>query len=139
MTMILTLLKKVRERDRTMKEGGWRDAALQGTYLGSRLQDGFQGVTIGIVGLGRIGRRLAELLQPWRVRILACDPYVERARFTLHNVIECDLDTLLAQSDVVTLHVTLTDRSRRLINAKSLARMKRTAVLVNTSRGAVVE
>ncbi len=139
MTMILTLLKKVRERDRTMKEGGWRDAALQGTYLGSRLQDGFQGVTIGIVGLGRIGRRLAELLQPWRVRILACDPYVERARFTLHNVIECDLDTLLAQSDVVTLHVTLTDRSRRLINAKSLARMKRSAVLINTSRGAVVE
>jgi glyoxylate reductase len=73
------------------------------------------------------------------MRILACDPYVERARFTLHNVIECDLDTLLAQSDVVTLHVTLTPTSRRLIDARALAKMKPTAVLINTSRGAVVE
>jgi phosphoglycerate dehydrogenase-like enzyme len=137
--MMLTLLKKVRERDRAMKEGEWRDAALQGTYLGNRLQDGAQGITVGIVGLGRIGRRLAELLQPWRMRILACDPYVERARFTLHNVIECDLDTLLAQSDVVTLHVTLTPTSRRLIDVRALAKMKPTAVLINTSRGAVVE
>jgi len=137
--MMLTLLKKVRERDRAMKEGKWRDPALQGTYLGSRLQDGAKGITVGIVGLGRIGRRLAELLQPWRVRILACDPYVERARFTLHNVIECDLDTLLAQSDVVTLHVTLNESTRRLIDRRALAKMRPTAVLINTSRGAVVD
>ena len=137
--MILTLLKKVRERDRAMKDGKWRDAALQGTYLGSRLQDGAEGITVGIVGLGRIGRRLSELLRPWRMRILACDPFVERARFTLHNVIECDLDSLLAQSDVVTLHVTLNKTSEKLIDAKALAKMKPTAVLINTSRGPVVE
>jgi phosphoglycerate dehydrogenase-like enzyme len=139
MAMILALLKKVRERDRVMKEAKWRDAALQGTYLGNRLQDGAQGITVGIVGLGRIGRRLSELLAPWRLRILACDPYVERARFTLHNVIECDLDTLLAQSDVVTLHVTLTKTSQKLIDARALSRMKPTAILINTSRGAVVD
>jgi phosphoglycerate dehydrogenase-like enzyme len=137
--MMLALLKKVRERDEAMKQGSWRDPALQGTYLGARLQDGAAGVTVGIVGLGRIGRRLADLLAPWRMRIFACDPYVERARFALHNVIESDLDRLLAESDVVTLHVTLNKTSLRLIDAKALAKMKRTAVLINTSRGAVVD
>jgi len=139
MAMMLALLKKVRERDAAMKQGLWRDAALQGTYIGNRLQDGAQGITIGLVGLGRIGRRIAELLQPWRVRILAHDPYVEKARFTLHNVIETDLDTLLREADVVSLHVTLNKTSQGLINGQALSKMKRTAILINTSRGPVVE
>jgi phosphoglycerate dehydrogenase-like enzyme len=138
-TMMLALLKKVRERDEAMKAGQWRDPALQGTFLGRRLSDGHEGITVGIIGLGRIGRRVAELLQPWRVRILACDPFVERARFSLSNVIESDLATLLSQSDVVSLHVTLTPTSQRLINAERLALMKPSAVLINTSRGGVVD
>src|SRR5262245_15646243 len=133
MAMMLALLKKVRERDAAMKGGKWRDPSLQGTYIGNRLQDGAQGITVGIIGLGRIGRRFAELLQPWRVRILAHDPYVEKARFTLSNVIETDLDTLLRESDVVSLHVTLNATSTGLINGQSLSQMKRTAVLINTS------
>jgi len=139
MAMILGMLKKVRERDAAMKAGKWREEGLQGTYVGTRLQDGVEGITVGLVGLGRIGRRVAELLAPWRVKILACDPYVERARFTLSNVVEADLDTLLAKSDVVSLHVTLTDSSKKMMNAKTLAKMKPTAVLINTSRGAVVD
>jgi phosphoglycerate dehydrogenase-like enzyme len=139
MAMMLAILKKVRERDAAMKAGKWRDRTLEGTYLGTRLQDGAEGITVGIIGLGRIGRRLTELLKPWRVKILAYDPFVEPARFTLSGVIETDLDTLLAQSDVVSLHVTLTEQSRKMMNAKAFAKMKPTAVLINTSRGDVVD
>src|SRR3990172_3911243 len=105
MAMMLALLKKVRERDEAMKAGGWRDPGLQGTYLGRRVSDDYPGITVGIIGLGRIGRRLADLLAPWRVRLLACDPYVEPSRFILHNCQSVDLPTLLKESDVVTLHM----------------------------------
>jgi len=137
MAIILTLLKKTRERDEAVKRGEWRDPSLQGSYLGRR-QDGYQGLTIGIVGLGRVGRRLADLLAPWRVRILACDPYVEQSRFVLSNAERVDLPTLLKESDIVSLHVILTKETRQMIGAKELALMKKNAILVNTSRGQVI-
>ena len=135
---MLTLLKRVRERDRHVKAGGWRDSKLMGTYLGRR-GDGYPGLTIGIVGLGRCGSRLAELLSPWRVRMLACDPYVEDEKFERLGVVRMDLPALLRESDVVTLHVTLTDETRGIIGAPELASMKPSAILINTSRGAVVD
>ena len=138
MAMILDVLKKSRERDRYVKEGGWRDAALTGTYLGAR-HDGYAGITIGIIGLGRIGSRLADLLAPWRVRLLACDPYVDYSKFVHHNAERVDLDTLLAQSDVVSLHVTLSPETRHMISTRELVLMKPTALLVNTSRGPAID
>ena len=135
---ILALLKRVRERDRHVKAGGWRDTRLMGTYLGRR-GDGYPGLTIGIVGLGRCGARVAELLATWRVRMLACDPYVDDDKFERLGVDRADLPTLLRTSDVVTLHVTLTEQTRGFIGEAELARMKPTAILVNTSRGAVVD
>src|SRR5579883_3308591 len=62
--MMLALLKRLRERDEYVKRGAWRAEDLQGTYLGAR-QDGYPGITVGLVGLGRIGSRVANLLQPW--------------------------------------------------------------------------
>ena len=135
---MLTLLKRVRERDRQVKAGRWRDSSLLGTYLGRR-DDGYSGLTIGIVGLGRCGSRLAELLSTWRVRMLACDPYVKEEKFERLGVVRTDLQTLLRESDVVTLHVTLTEETRGLIGAGELAAMKPSALLINTSRGAVVD
>lgn len=135
---MLTLLKRVRERDRHVKAGGWRDSSLMGAYLGSR-EDGYPGLTIGIVGLGRCGSRVAELLSTWRVRMLACDPYVEEEKFQHLGVVRTDLPTLLRESDVVTLHVTLTEETRGFIGARELAFMKSSAILINTSRGAVVD
>jgi phosphoglycerate dehydrogenase-like enzyme len=135
---MLTMLKRVRERDRHLKErGAWRDPRLQGTYVGSRA-DGYPGITIGLIGLGRIGSRIATLLRPWKVRILATDPYVPDAKFTEHGVKRVDLATLLRESDVVSLHVVLTRETRHLIDAQQLALMKPTAILINTSRGPCV-
>lgn len=137
MAMMLAALKKTQPRDRAMKDGLWRDPALQGTYLGRR-QDGWPGITVGIIGLGRIGSRLADLLAPWRVRLIGHDPYADLAKFVHHNVERVDLDTLLAASDVVTLHVTLTPETRHMIRAEHFARMKPGALFINTARGKCV-
>jgi len=137
-TMMLAMLKKVRERDRHLKDGGtWRDPKLQGTYVGSRA-DGYAGITLGLVGLGRIGSRIATLLRPWNMRILATDPCVPDAKFAEHGVTRVDLPTLLRESDVVSLHVVLTRETRHMIGAPELALMKRHAILINTSRGSCV-
>lgn len=138
MAMILTLLKKVRERDEYVKGGGWRAEDLQGTFLGAR-QDGYPGLTVGLVGAGRIGSRVTDLLRPWRVRILAHDPYVPRDRFVLLGVQSVDYHTLLRESDVVSFHVVLTKETTHMLSAAELALMKPSAVLINTSRGGVVD
>jgi phosphoglycerate dehydrogenase-like enzyme len=136
---MLTLLKKVRERDAAVRAGQWREPHLATTFVGSRASDGYPGVTVGIVGLGRIGTRVAQLLAPWRVRLLACDPYVEPARFLLAGATAVDYETLLRQSDVVTLHVNLTKETTGMLSDRQLALMKPTAIIVNTCRGKVVD
>jgi phosphoglycerate dehydrogenase-like enzyme len=136
---MLVLLKKIRERDRYLKtDGPWRDPNLVGRYVGSRA-DGYPGLTIGIVGLGRVGARVADLLRPWRARIIACDPYVGDAHFAEHGVQRVDLPRLLAESDVVTLHVFLNRETRHMMGAEQFARMKSSAILLNAARGPVVD
>ncbi len=138
MAMMLGLLKQVRERDRHVKDGGWRIPELDGIYLGQR-QDGYGGITVGIVGLGRIGSRIADLLAPWRVRLIGCDPYIDEAKFAHHNVQAVDLETLLAESDVVTIHCNLTAETRHLIAAAQLTLMKPSAIIINAARGPIVD
>jgi phosphoglycerate dehydrogenase-like enzyme len=136
---ILTMLKKVRERDRHLKDGHpWREESLLGTYVGSRA-DGYPGITLGVIGLGRVGGRVATLMRPWQARILAYDPYVPEARFAELGVQRVDLHTLLRESDVVSLHTVLTRETRHMIGAEQLGLMKPTAIFVNTARGACVD
>ncbi|TMA11342.1 MAG: hypothetical protein E6J89_08080 [Deltaproteobacteria bacterium] len=138
-TNMLTMLKKVRERDRHLKAGGvWRDKSFEGSYFGSR-PDGYKGLTLGIIGLGRIGGRVATLLRPWKMKMLAYDPYIPESRFKEHGVERVDLNTLLRESDIVTLHVVLTKETRHMIGAEQFALMKPTALLVNSSRGMCVD
>jgi D-3-phosphoglycerate dehydrogenase / 2-oxoglutarate reductase len=136
--MMLAMLKRIRERDAKVKAGGWREPPFYGTYLGRRA-DGYGGVTIGIVGLGRAGSRVAELLAPWRARVLAADPYVDAEKFAHLGVERVDLETLLREADVVTLHCNLTAETRGLIDRRRLALLKRSALLINTARGRVVD
>lgn len=138
MAMILTLLKRTRERDESVKQGKWRDPALNGLYFGSR-QDGYPGLTVGLVGLGRIARRVVELLMPWKTRIIAYDPYLDRSQFAKAGVEQVDLSTLLKESDIISLHPILTKESRHMIGKKEFALMKPGAILINTSRGEIVD
>jgi len=136
---MLTMLKKTRERDRYLKDDNvWKDDRLQGTYVGSRA-DGYAGITLGLIGLGRVGGRVATLMRPWQARILACDPYVPDSKFAELGVQRVDLHTLLRESDVVSLHVVLTRETRHMIGAEQLGLMKPTAILINTARGYCVD
>ena len=139
MANILCLLKKVREKDHHVKNGGWRDPSLFGTYVGSRISDGYVGLTIGIIGLGRIGSRLADLFAPWRVELLAYDPYVDESKFVRHNSKSVNLETLLKNSDVVTIHCDLTEETTNLLSNYEFEKMKANAILVNAARGPIVD
>ncbi len=97
------------------------------------------GATMGIVGLGRIGTATALRAQAFRMRVIACDPYIAPGIDKAVGVQMVDLPTLMSESDVVSLHVPLTDETRGMIDAAALARMKPNAILVNTARGAVVD
>ena len=138
MAMMLTILKKVREKDRHVRDGGWRDDSLDGTFMGAR-QDGYEGLTVGIIGLGRIGSRLCDLLAPWRVKLIAHDPYVDESKFAHHNARAVDLETLLSTADVITIHANLTEETEKLISEAQFGLMKPTAVLINAARGPIVD
>ncbi len=97
------------------------------------------GATMGIVGLGRIGAATAMRAKAMRMRVIAYDPYLRPGLEKSFGVPMVDLDTLLAESDVVSLHTPLTGETRHLIDARALSKMKPTALLVNTARGAVVD
>jgi phosphoglycerate dehydrogenase-like enzyme len=139
LAFMLSLLKRIGERDADVRAGKWRTPENFAYYVGSRASDGFAGQTIGLVGLGRIGTRVAQLLAPWRARLLAYDPYVPPAHFLMHGVTAVDYETLLRESDVVSFHVVLTRETRYMLGERALALMKPNAIALNTARGKVVD
>jgi D-3-phosphoglycerate dehydrogenase len=139
MTFMLAMFKKLSERDADVRAGKWRTRENFAYYVGARQSDGFPGQTIGLVGFGRIGTRVAQLLAPWRARVIAYDPYVPPAHFLTHNVKSVDYDTLLRESNVVSFHVVLTKETRYMFGARELALMKPNAIVLNTARGKVVD
>jgi len=94
---------------------------------------------VGIVGLGRIGSRVAQLLRPFEVKLLAFDPYVPTEKAKALEVELTALETLLKESDFVTLHAVETPETKGLIGEAQLRMMKPTAYLVNTSRGGLID
>ncbi len=124
---VLTLVRHGVEADRRMRRGEWPPGELVGRELGS--------LTVGIVGLGNIGGAVATRLQAFGCRILFADDIPR----SLPGAEAVELDRLLAESDVVTVHVPLDDRTRGFIDARRLAEMKPGAFLVNASRGPVVD
>ena len=135
---LLSLLKGQNIQDETIRNGGWWTEGSQGAYVGSRGSDGHPGITLGIVGLGRIGGRVAQLMRPWNITILAYDPYIPEHRFLECGARPVGLETLLSESDVVTVHVVLTKETRNIIDAAELSLMKPGAYLINTARGGTV-
>ena len=131
--LLLAAGRRVVEGDRLVKAGGWKTWG-PGFMLGADLQ----GATLGIVGFGRIGRALARRASGFGMHIIFSEPG-QAAPEPGVAAAQVDFETLLHESDFISLHCPLTSETRNLINAASLAKMKRTAVLVNTSRGPVVD
>lgn len=132
LALLMTLVKKLPTCDRCVKANQWQKRYEFAT-------GDMAGHTLGIVGLGKIGSHLAKLAQPFGMTILGYDLLVNPDDARRIGVQMLSLDDLLSQSDYISLHVPLTSQTRGLINRDSIARMKRGAILVNTSRGAVVE
>jgi D-lactate dehydrogenase len=128
--LVLTLDRRLHKAYNRVREGNFSLEGLLGFDLFGR--------TVGVVGTGRIGRCVAEILLGFGCRVLAFDPTPE-PELTRRGVSYAPLDELLAASDIVTLHCPLKPTTRHLIDAAALARMKRGAMLINTSRGGLID
>ena len=126
--LVMACAKNVVGLDARMRQGHWDKSTHKSLEL--------QGRTIGLVGLGAIGRRVAATAVALGMQVLAYDPFAKEAPA---GVQLADLDTLFAASDVLSLHCPLTAENRHMINAASLARMKDGAILVNTARGGLID
>lgn len=126
---MLAMAKHLKPGDQQGRAGRWR--SIVGTFM--------RGKTVGLVGFGRIGSRVASLLTPFEVRLLAFDPFVKPERGTQAGVELVSLERLMSESDFVSLHAVVTPENRNLIGACELALMKPTAYLINTARGALID
>ncbi|MDI3305944.1 MAG: hydroxyacid dehydrogenase [Acetobacteraceae bacterium] len=127
--MMLALLKRMPEAQAAMLAGKARDRnALMGREL--------RGRTVGLVGIGHIGTRVSEIVRlAFSCRVLACDPYLDAATIAARGAEKVEMPQLLAESDIVTLHLPLTPESRNLMDAAAFARMKKGAIFITTARG----
>ena len=123
---MLNALRHISATDHSLREGSWTPA--MGSLLGTK--------KVGLIGFGRIGKMVSELLLAFGASVQAFDPIVSS---TNSQVEMCDLQTLLASSDIISLHVPYSTATHHLINAKALSLMKPLAILVNISRGGLID
>lgn len=129
-TLILAVTRRIVEGDRLVRRGDWKGFSLD-FMIGSEIRDR----QLGIIGLGRIGRAVAEKASLFGMKIAYHNPSAR----TVAGYERMSLDQLLATSDVISLHVPLSPETRHLIDRTALSRMKRSAYLINTARGPVVD
>lgn len=129
LALILNLYRRIGEVDRNLRSGKW-------TPLMGRL---LSGKTLGIMGLGRIGKALVKLVQPFELKITAHEPYPDNDFVSSYRVELTSLEKVLSESDIISIHVPLTDETYHLIGKKELALMKMGAIIVNTARGSLID
>jgi phosphoglycerate dehydrogenase-like enzyme len=127
--LMISIARGLPSVDRKVREGGW------GAHAGSELWK----KTIGLIGLGRIGRGVAKRALGFDMKVLAYDPYVQEKDLEQGISLVRSIDEILQRSDYVSLHAALTEETRHMIGAEQLKAMKPTAYLINTSRGALVD
>lgn len=131
MALLLALLRKIPSADASVRRGEWERARYVGTELQHR--------TLGIIGLGKIGREVARRAAAFEMRVIAHDPFLAADQAGEHVSELVELPELLALADVVSIHVTLTPQTRGLIGQAQIASMKPGAVVVNVARGGLVD
>jgi phosphoglycerate dehydrogenase-like enzyme len=126
--LMLAVMRRIPQEHQALRAGHWQTS--QGVEL--------HGKTLGIIGLGRIGSRVAHIAQAFGMRVLATGFTLTPERAMAHGVRMASLEDLLARSDVVSIHLRLSERSDNLIGRQELRLMKPTAYLINTARGSIV-
>jgi D-3-phosphoglycerate dehydrogenase / 2-oxoglutarate reductase len=128
MALLLALLRRVIHNDRAIHSGGW-DRTLVAPVRGQ---------TLGLIGMGRIGRAVALRALAFKMRVVAFDTYLNAEFDVRHGIERLSLDELLTTSDLVSLHLPLTEATRGMVNKEFLAKMRPGAYFINTSRGGLV-
>jgi D-3-phosphoglycerate dehydrogenase / 2-oxoglutarate reductase len=128
--MILSLLNNINRADRALRSFDWQREKNRGEEL--------SGKTIGIIGLGHTGSSFAEKLSSWRLNVISYDKYRKRYPRSLRFVEKTDMETLISQSDIISLHLPLTYETQYLVNQNFISRCKDGVIISNTSRGKVI-
>lgn len=129
--LIIALVRQILRGDRAIREGRWNSD--------TRVTDDVVGSTLGVVGLGLIGRGVARRAMGFNMRVIATVRTKDEEFRERYGIEFVPLDRLLSESDIVSLHVPVTPQTEKMINERALRLMKRTAYLVNTSRGALID
>lgn len=129
LTLMLNLCRRVNEADRNVRNNNW--SQLMGRLL--------SGKSLGIIGLGRIGKKLVRLVQPFEMKILAYEPIPDNSFVLSNNISLLSLSDVLSQSDIVSLHLPLSDKTFHMVGKKELSLMKKDAFIINTSRGGLID
>lgn len=133
---ILAESRRIRAGHESLRRGEWRGDLYRADLTGREMHE----MTIGVVGYGQIGTRLVKLLRAFGSKVLVADPYIQLSPEDLADgVKQVSFETLLTDSDVVTLHPRVTAETTHMINAESLALMRSDAILINTARGPLVD
>ncbi len=132
LTFVLSLSHQLLIKDKLTRTGRWED---KNDYMGM----GLVGRTLGLVGMGNIGKEVFKLAKPFGMRHITFDPYITPADAAELDVEQVDLETLMKTADFVCVCCPLTEETRGLIDAKRIGLMKRTAYLINTARGPIVD
>lgn len=128
-SLILSVARHIPYLNNSTRSGGWvRSTGME-----------LKGKTIGIMGLGAIGRVVARCAQGFEMNRIAYDPYIDEAYCKEKRIQARTFDEVIEQADVISLHLPLTDSTRHLIGRKAIAKMKPTAILINTSRGGIID
>jgi D-3-phosphoglycerate dehydrogenase len=129
--LMFALARKIPQANSSMRKGEWEKKKFMGVEL--------TGKTMGVVGLGNIGRQVAERAVGLKMKVMGHDPYLPPGKAPPPGVVVASLEDLLAQSDFVTLHLPLSPETKHLFGATTFARMKKGACLINAARGGVVD
>ncbi len=129
--LILTLIRRIPQAWEEMRRGGWRRPELWGFEL--------RGKTLSIIGLGRIGTRVSRLGAAFGMEVLACDPYIPEQAFPEAGAKPVSRNEAISRADFLTLHTPLTEETRMMIGSRELSMMKKSALLINTARGGIVD
>jgi D-3-phosphoglycerate dehydrogenase len=133
--VMITLTRNIAPASRSLADGTWDGSYFRFEKNGPELR----AATVGLVGLGAVGLRVAELLRAFGSRVLAFDPYADPQRAAAAGVELTDLPSLLAAADIVSAHPRLTDDTRKMFSTSAFAAMKPGAYFVNTARGELVD
>ncbi len=140
MALILACTRRIVRLDNIIKTVGWKEQPDR--YIGSEVwskMTKLRGLTLGLIAFGRIPRALVPKAKGFGMRILTYDPYLEPAIFQEYGVERVELDQLLTESDVISVHAPFNKETRHMVGLEQLKKMKPSAVLVNTARGPIVD